>query len=90
MAAREPHRAFGERVDLHLAEAHVWIVLKMLDGELALLQHLLGEWPLGIHHQLQHLIVRAPRKQDAASEELKNHTANAPDIQRMICAHAPS
>ena len=79
------YRALSQRVHLHETETHSRVILKMLQCKLPLLEHLLGEGPLYVHHQLQHLVVGPAREQDSASEELIDDAADAPDIHWMIC-----
>mmetsp|Transcript_1379 Transcript_1379/g.3523 ORF Transcript_1379/g.3523 Transcript_1379/m.3523 type:complete len:368 (+) Transcript_1379:105-1208(+) len=61
-------------------EGHVDVVVKMLVHEGALLEHLLGEWPLEVHHQFQHLVVRVPSKGDVSREELVDDAPHAPHV----------
>ena len=51
----------------------------------ALLEHLLGEGPFDVHHQLEHLVVGLPREQDGPCEQLVDDAPHAPDVQSMIC-----
>ena len=53
--------------------------------ESSLLQHLLGERPLHIHDELQHLIVGLAREQNLACEQLIHHTPHAPNVQGVVC-----
>lgn len=46
----------------------------------AFLEHFLGEGTLYIHHQLEHLVVGLPRKQDSSSEQLIYDTSDTPNI----------
>lgn len=59
-------RARGHGVLLPKAEGAADVVLKVLLRERRAAQHLLGKGALGVHHQLQHLVVGAPGEQDAA------------------------
>mmetsp|Transcript_12892 Transcript_12892/g.32559 ORF Transcript_12892/g.32559 Transcript_12892/m.32559 type:complete len:310 (-) Transcript_12892:300-1229(-) len=80
VAHRRAHGLLGDRVRLLKEEGHVDVVVKMLVHEGALLEHLLGEWPLEVHHQFQHLVVRVPSKGDVSREELVDDAPHAPHV----------
>lgn len=84
------HRALGDRVLLLQREAHVGVVLKVLVRKGRLLEHLLGEGPLDVHHELEHLVVGAPREQDLARVQLVDDAAHAPHVHGMLCAAHPA
>jgi hypothetical protein len=43
-------------------------------------EHLLGECPVEVHHQVEHLIVGAPGEQDFSGDELVEDAAEAPHV----------
>ena len=50
-----------------------------------LAKHLLREGALVVHHQLEHLVVGAPREQDLAGDELVEDATDAPHVERVAC-----
>jgi len=50
-----------------------------------LFQHLLGERPLDVHHELQHLVVGVAWEQNLAREQLIQHTTHTPHVHGEVC-----
>ncbi len=88
MSNRVTHRVPGDWVLLLQGKAHVGVVLEVLVDELAALQHLLGECPFDVHHELEHFVVGAAGEQNLAREELVDDAAHAPHVHRVICTRA--
>mmetsp|Transcript_14369 Transcript_14369/g.43393 ORF Transcript_14369/g.43393 Transcript_14369/m.43393 type:complete len:302 (+) Transcript_14369:1525-2430(+) len=88
IADQATNNAFGQRVFFEEFEAHGRVVIEVLARECPLAQHLLWKRALDVHHDLQHLVVGAARKEDLAGEKLVQDTSHAPHVHRIVVGQA--
>ena len=69
---------------IHLCVEEVEGRIKMVVFEHSLASHLVRHLPLHLHHQLQHLIVGLPGKENLSSVEFINGAPHSPHVQAIL------
>jgi len=71
---------------VHLMVHEVVVAVKVLVFKHALADHLVGDLPLHVHHELEHLVVRRAREQDLTRVQLVDRAAHGEHVDRMVVA----
>jgi hypothetical protein len=78
----------GDLVQLDAQEPAAPFLFEMHRSKLTLLDHLLVEPSLELHHVKQHLVVGPAGEEDLARVELEECAADGPDVERAVVRQA--
>ena len=72
---------------VHFVIQEIVVAVKMLIPKHTLSDDFVGEFPLEIHHELEHLVVGLAGKQDLPCVELEDRSSHGPQVYPMVITH---